>query len=345
VAAESDRSALQTALAALIAGARPDDGLFEAALGEVLDAEATPAQTGALLAALAVRGETAGEIAAGARAMRSRMIPCHLSGPLVDVCGTGGDGAQTLNVSTAVAFVVAACGLRVAKHGNRAMSSRSGGADVLEALGAKLDLPDGAHASVMEKAGVAFLFAQAHHPALRHIAGVRRELGVRTLFNLLGPLANPAGAQRQLLGVFHPRFVEPVAQALAALGAAGAWVVHGAGGLDELSPEGPTSVIAVNGGGLRAFTVTPEDAGLAPAPLAGLRGGTAQDNAAALRALLDGAAGPYRTAVLLNAAAALCVAEAAADLAAGARLAADAIDSGAARDRLARFVAATQAAR
>jgi anthranilate phosphoribosyltransferase len=245
----------------------------------------------------------------------------------IDVCGTGGDGAGTLNVSSAVTFVVAGCGVPVAKHGNRALSSRTGGADVLTALGVNVDAPMDALPSILAEAGCVFLFAPRHHPSMRHAAGPRVELGMRTIFNLLGPLANPARVRRQLTGVFSPGWTRPMAEALAALGHEAAWIVHGMG-LDELTVAGQNHVTALHAGNITSFTVEPEDAGLSRAPIAAIQGGDADFNATALETVLLGAPGPYRDTVLLNTAAALIVAGAAGDLREGVSLAAKSIASG-----------------
>ena len=332
---------LKPILASLAAGARPQPGEVTDAIAAVLDGQAGPAQIGALLMGLERIGVSAAEIAAGARAMRAVMSPVSVAFATVDVCGTGGDGSHTLNISTAVSFVLAGCGLKVAKHGNRAMSSRSGAGDVLEALGAGLDAGPDRLALALERAGVAFLFAPNHHPAMRHVGAARRDLGFRTLFNLLGPLCNPAGAQRQLVGVFGPDRVLPQAQALQELGCEAGWVVCGAGGLDEVALHGPTAVAALAGSRISSFTISPADAGLQEAPLGALAGGDALFNAAALRELLGGAAGAYRDAVVLNAAAALVATRHETDLRAAATRAAAALDSGAAARALDTLVAIT----
>lgn len=329
---------LTSVLAGLATGTRPEPAALAGALDTVLAGGATPAQIGALLMGLERIGVTAAEVAAGARAMRAAMVPVPVPFPTIDVCGTGGDGSHTLNISTAVSFVLAGCGLKVAKHGNRAMSSKSGAADVLEALGVDLTGDPVRLAAALERAGVAFLFAQNHHPAMRHVAPVRRELGFRTLFNLLGPLSNPAGASRQLTGVYAPARVLPQAEALRELGCTAAWVVCGEGGLDEVALHGPTTVAVLAGGRVASRTVAPEDAGLARAPMQALAGGDAAFNASALRALLEGAVGPYRDAVVLNAACALVAVEAETDLAAAAARAANALDTGAARTALATLI-------
>jgi anthranilate phosphoribosyltransferase len=305
-----------------------------------MDGHATPAQIAAILTALRVRGETPGELLGAVRAARSRMAGIAAPPGTIDVCGTGGDGLGTLNVSTAVAFVVAACGVPVAKHGNRALSSLTGGADVLAALGVQVK-PEHAEA-MLARTGLTFLFAPHHHPALRHAASARAELGFRTLFNLVGPLCNPAGVRHQLLGVFSPAWLEPVARTLGALGASRAWVVHGQG-LDELTLAGETQICAWDAGGIRHFTVTPDLAGLRPAPVSAILGGDAAHNAARLVGLLQGEAGPYRDTVVLNAAAALMVAGVVENLETGAARAADAIRSGAALARLRALQAASPA--
>ena len=298
----------------------------EAVFAKVMDGEATPAQIAALLTALHLRGETLPELTGAVRAMRARMVRVAAPPGTIDVCGTGGDGLGTLNVSTATAFVVAACGVPVAKHGNRALTSRTGGADVLEALGLRTGAPPEAQ---LARAGLAFLFAPNHHPALRHAATVRAELGFRTIFNLLGPLCSPAGVERQLTGVYDPAWAAPMAETLGALGSERVWVVHGEG-LDELTLAGPTQVAEWQDASLRRFSVTPEDAGLRRAPVAAIAGTDAAGNAGALLALLRGEAGPYRDTVLLNAAACLVIAGRAGTLAEGAQQAAATIDKGAA---------------
>ena len=256
----------------------------------------------------------------------------------MDIVGTGGDGAETLNISTATSLVVASAGIPVAKHGNRALSSKSGASDVLQSLGIDINLTPDRISECIREAGIGFMFAPSHHPAMKHVGQVRMELGTRTLFNLLGPQSNPAGARRYLLGVYAKEWVEPVAAALLANRAIAAWVVHGADGLDELSTTGPSFVAQIKDGNLTSFEVTPEQAGLPRATLADIKGGDPAHNAAALRGLLDGAPSPYRDIVLLNAAAALVVAARAGDLKDGVRLAADEIDSGRARQTLEKLI-------
>ncbi|MDP3371012.1 MAG: anthranilate phosphoribosyltransferase, partial [Brevundimonas sp.] len=287
-----------------------------------------------------IRGETVEEIAAFATAMRDAAMTLDHPYDAIDTCGTGGDGQQTFNISPAAALVLAGAGLKVAKHGNRALSSKSGSSDVLSALGVNLAASPAQQRRSLDQAGIAFLFAPAYHGAMRHVGPVRAEIGFRTVFNLLGPLSNPAGAKRQVMGVYDPRLLEPLAEVLGRLGATRAWTVHGQG-LDELTTTGETEVAEWKDGAVRRFTVTPEDAGLPRATIEALRGGDAEENAAALRALLDGTKGAYRDIVLLNAAAALVVADHAADLAEGAAQAAAVIDDGRASRALADLVEAT----
>ena len=309
------RAGLKPILGRIAGGHRLSEAEAEAAFDVVMSGYATPGQIGALLMGLRVRGEAVSELIGAVRAMRARMRPVRAPPGAIDVCGTGGDRHGTLNVSTAVAFVLAALGVPVAKHGNRGQSSRTGGSDVLAALGVPpLADPDALEGQLAAR-NVAFFSAPAHHPALRHAAGVRAELGTRTLFNLLGPLCNPASVSLQLIGVFDAGWLEPVVETLRRLGSERVWAVHGEDrlggdrqGLDELTLAGPSRVVALEAGRLHRFTLTPEMVGLAPAPIAAIAGGDAPHNAAALEALLQGAAGAYRDTVLLNAAAALCVA-------------------------------------
>jgi anthranilate phosphoribosyltransferase len=317
------------ALKTLLSGAPLTRARARAALGTILDGEATDAQIGAFLAALRVRGETVPEIVGFAQALRARVKRVRVRRrPLLDTCGTGGDGAGTFNISTTVAFIAAGAGAAVAKHGNRAVSSRSGSADVLEALGVRTDLTPARAAACVEKLGVGFLFAPSHHPGFARVGPVRRQLGARTVFNLLGPLANPAGAPRQLLGVYSTALVKPVAQALLALGAERAFVVSSRDGLDELSLSGPTVVAALNGGRVVMQELTPEAVGLRRRPLSALAGGDARRNAVILRAVLSGRKGAPRDACLFNASAALQAAGLAKGWRAGLALAAESIDSG-----------------
>jgi len=330
---------IKDVLGRLGAGQTLSEAEAETVFEIIMSGDATPAQIGGLLMALRVRGETVEEITGAARIMRSKAL--HIEAPpgAIDTCGTGGDGSGTYNISTAAAFVVAACGVPVAKHGNRALSSKSGSADVLTALGIKIDAEIDLVVDSLNTINIGFLMAPRHHNAMRHVGGPRVELGTRTIFNLLGPLANPAGTRRQVMGVFAERWVEPLAHVLGRLGADHAWVVHGSDGLDELTTTGPTTVAEFKDGVVRVFTVTPEQAGLARAVPDDLKGGDAAINAAALRAVLEGETGPYRDIVVLNAAAALVVAGRAPDLAAAARLAEQAIDSRAAITTLDRMIA------
>lgn len=314
------------------------------AMSEIMDGRAAPSHIAGLLVGLAMKGERPSEIVGLARAMRNRATPLPLRVPrdVFDTCGTGGDGAETFNVSTAAAIVVAACGVPVAKHGNRSVSSRCGSADVFEALGVKIDAPPDVAARCLEEAGIAFLFAPAFHPSMRHAAPTRKELGIRTAFNLLGPLTNPAGAARQLVGVPRPELTELVARSLAMLGTTRAWVVHGADGLDELSTTGYSKVSECRDGAVNTFYVHPAEFGLARSLPADLRGGDAPVNAGIIRDVLAGTPGAARDIVLYNAGASLLIAGRAADLREGVALGAEAIDSGRAREVLARLAAVSQ---
>ena len=325
------------------AAAREDLSEAEAAavMAELMAGEATPAQVGALLTALRMKGECVDEIAGMARVMRDKALHVEVDGPLLDTAGTGGDGANTFNVSTTAAFVCAGAGVRVAKHGNRAASSASGSADVLEALGAKLELTPAQVEACIEQTGFGFMFAQAFHPAMRFVGGPRREIGIRTIFNFLGPLTNPAGAQHQLLGVGDAALAPKLAEVLGRLGTRRAFVVHGEDGLDEVSLSGPTTLQELREGRVHAFSLTPEDVGLERASLAVLKGGTPAENADRIHAIFAGAAGPDRDFVLINAAIGLLAAERVESPTEGVKLAAEAIDSGAAARALAAFVAAT----
>lgn len=305
-----------------------------------LRGEPTPAQVAVAVTALRIRGETVDEIAAFAGAMREAALTLDHPYDVIDTCGTGGDGQHTFNISTAAALVLAGAGLKVAKHGNRALSSKSGSSDVLSVLGVNLAATPAQQLRALETAGIAFLFAPTYHGAMRHVGPVRAEIGFRTVFNLLGPLSNPAGAKRQVMGVYDPRLLEPLAEVLGRLGATRAWTVHGQG-LDELTTTGPTEVAEWKDGTVRRFTVTPQDAGLPLASIDDIRGGDAEVNAAALTALLTGERGAYRDIVLLNAAAALVVAERADDLAEGVDQAAQVIDDGRAEKALKALVVAT----
>ena len=312
------------------------------AMDDVFRGDATPALLSAFLVALRMKGETVDEIAGMARTMRDHSLRVAVDGPLLDTCGTGGDGRGTFNVSTASAFVAAGAGARVAKHGNRAMSSRCGSADVLEALGAKIDLSPEQVARCIEKAGFGFMFAQTFHPAMKHAAPTRRELGVRTAFNLLGPLTNPAGAQHQLLGVARPEMAELMAAALDRLGSRHVLVIHGHDGSDELTLDGPNPVFEINKGESEEYTLDPRKLGLPTALPNAIQGGTPEENAKVLTALLDGEAGSVRDVVLLNSAAALVAADIVPNVPDGIQTAAESIDSGAAKERLTTFVELTK---
>ena len=312
----------------------------EAAFGIIMSGDATPTQIAGMLMMMRLRGETVPELVGAVRAMRARMTTVRVPPGAMDVCGTGGDGAGTLNVSTAVTFVLAGLGVCVAKHGNRALSSRTGGADVLTALGVNVDVALERLPDVIQAAGCAFLFAPRHHAALRHAAGPRTELGTRTIFNLLGPLANPGQVRRQLTGVFDPAWSRPMAETLAELGSTHAWLVHGQG-LDELTVAGENQVVMLERGRITERVVRPEDAGLTRSPIAAIKGGDAEENAHALLSVLQGAGGAYRDTVVLNSAAALIVAERVDNLSDGAALAARALDGGAALSALDRLRQAT----
>jgi len=316
----------------------------DAAMGAIMDGEATPAQIAAFVTALRVKGETPGEIAGCARAMRRRAVRLDAGpGPILDTCGTGGDGRGTFNFSTMAALVAAACGARVAKHGNRAATSRCGSADLLEALGARLQNPPEKLARMIREVGLAYLHAPDFHPAMRHAAPVRRELGFRTVFNILGPLCNPAGADVQTIGLFSPNLCRPLAEVLRTLGGRRAFLFHGHGGIDELSPTGPNLVVELRDGAVQETTLDPAGLGIRAPRLEDLAGGTPAENAEIALRLLSGAPGPHRDAVLLNASVALVAAGLADSPREGLRRAAEAIDSGAARRKLDEFVAATRA--
>jgi anthranilate phosphoribosyltransferase len=310
----------------------------------MMSGEATPAQMGAFLMALRIRGETIDEITGAVQVMREKMV--RIDGPegAIDVCGTGGDGQGSLNISTAVALVCAACGVPVAKHGNRAASSKSGAADVLAALGINIDADLSVVRRALWEVGTCFLWAQKHHSAMRHVGPTRVELGTRTIFNLMGPLSNPAGVKRQLLGVFASAWLEPMASVLRNLGSQHAWVVHGADGLDEITTTDITHVCELHNGHIRKFDLSPSDYGISVARPDELKGGDPAQNAQAIRELLDGTTGPYRDIVLLNSAAALVIAERAADMASGIQLAAEAIDFAKARQVLENLIRLTNEA-
>jgi len=314
-----------------------------AAFDRMMSGEATPSQMGALLMGLRVRGETVDEITGAVSAMRSKMLTVKAPADAVDIVGTGGDGSGSVNVSTCASFILAGTGVPVAKHGNRALSSKSGAADALAALGVNINITPSDVGRCIAEAGIGFMFAPTHHPAMKNVGPTRVELATRTIFNLLGPLSNPAGVKRQMVGVFSKHWVQPLAQVLKNLGAESVWVVHGSDGLDEITLTGPTHVAALENGSIRTFDVTPEDAGLPRATAAELKGGDAQANANALRDVLEGKQNAYRNVALINAAAALVVAGKAKDLKEGVALGTKALDTGAATDRLTRLVAVSNA--
>ncbi|RDL51759.1 Anthranilate phosphoribosyltransferase [Ensifer sp. M14] len=314
-----------------------------AAFEIIMSGAATPSQIGGFLMALRVRGETVDEIVGAVAAMRARMLPVDAPANAVDIVGTGGDGAGTYNISTLASLIVAGAGVPVAKHGNRALSSKSGTADALSCLGVKLDIGPEAISRCINEAGVGFMFAQQHHSAMRHVGPTRVELGTRTIFNLLGPLSNPAGVKRQLVGVYAPQWVQPLAEVLRDLGSENVWVVHGEG-LDEITTTGTTQVAALENGKISTFNLTPEDFGLQTATLDALKGGDGAHNAVALQAVLDGAENAYRDISLANAAASLMIAGKAANLGEGMTLARQSLSSGGAKAALQRLVSVSNAA-
>ena len=313
------------------------------AFDRVMSGEATPSQMGGLLMALRVRGETVDEITGAVSAMRAKMLRVKAPADAVDVVGTGGDGSGSVNVSTCASFIVAGAGVPVAKHGNRALSSKSGAADVLAALGVNVNITPDQVSKCIAETGIGFMFAPTHHPAMKNVGPTRVELATRTIFNLLGPLSNPAGVKRQMVGVFSKHWVQPLAQVLKNLGAESVWVVHGSDGLDEITLTGPTHVAALEKGNIRIFDVTPEDGGLPRANGADLKGGDAQVNAKLLSAVLQGKPSAYRNVALLNAAATFIVAGKAKDLKEGVALGTKSLDSGAAAEKLNRLVAISNA--
>ncbi len=314
----------------------------QAAMLYIMEGKASDAQIGSFLTALRIKGETAEEIAGCAAAMRRKALQINSDcADLVDTCGTGGDGSGTFNISTTAAFVVAGAGVPVAKHGNRAVSGKSGSADLLEALGAKLDLPSQEVERIMNTVGIGFLYAPAFHQAMKYAAGPRREIGIRSIFNVLGPLANPARASAHLLGVYEPELTETIAGVLNRLGVKRAFVVHGLGGLDELSTIGPTKISRLEGGSIKTYLIRPQDFGLPQVKLEELQGGDARQNAVITREILEGKKGPQRDIVLLNAAAAFVVCGRARDLTEGIRVAAESIETGMAAEKLKEFIKAT----
>jgi anthranilate phosphoribosyltransferase len=330
---------LKSIIAKVATGATLSREEAASAFDRMMSGEATPSQLGGLLMALRVRGETVDEITGAVSAVRAKMLKVEAPAGAVDVVGTGGDGSGSVNVSTCASFIVAGTGIPVAKHGNRALSSRSGAADVLSSLGVKIDITPEHVGRCIAEAGIGFMFAPSHHPAWKNVGPTRVELATRTIFNLLGPLANPAGVKRQMVGVFSKQWVLPLAQVLKNLGSESVWVVHGSDGLDEITLTGPTFVAALEGDTIRSFEVSPEDVGLKRVAGEALKGGDAAANAIALKGVLDGMPSPYRDVALLNAAAALVVAGRARDLKEGMMLGTLSIDDGAAAERLKRLIA------
>ena len=330
---------LKALIAKVATGASLTRGEAASAFDNMMSGEATPSQMGGLLMGLRVRGETVDEITGAVAVMRAKMLSVKAPPDAIDVVGTGGDASGSFNISTCAAFIVAGVGLPVAKHGNRALSSKSGAADVLQALGVKIDLNPEQVSGCIREAGIGFMFAPTHHPAMKNVGPTRVELATRTIFNLLGPLSNPAGVKRQMVGVFSKQWVQPLAQVLKNLGSESVWVVHGSDGLDEITLTGPTFVAALENGTIRCFEVTPEQAGLECVGGETLKGGDGHANAIALKSVLDGMPSPYRDVALLNAAAALIVAGRSKDLKEGVALGTRSIESGAAAARLKHLVA------
>jgi anthranilate phosphoribosyltransferase len=332
---------IRDALTKLVEGADLTQEEAAACMEELMTGVATPAQFASFVTALRMKGETVAEIAGMARVMREKASRIVVDGPVLDTCGTGGDASGSFNVSTCAAFIAAGAGARVAKHGNRAMTSQCGSADVLEALGAKIDLAPDRVADCIERTGIGFMFAQTFHPAMKHVGPSRREIGIRTVFNMLGPLTNPAGARAQVIGVAQPQLVEKISGVLALLGSEHALVVHGDDGCDEVSISGPSVISELVDGDTRTYRVAPEETGLKRHDIAYLRGGTPAQNAAEMRLVLEGVPGPLREFSLINAAAALVAWGAARDIAGAVAVAAESVDSGAALAKLDAFVAAT----
>ncbi|MGA2492425.1 MAG: anthranilate phosphoribosyltransferase [Roseiarcus sp.] len=330
-------------IAKVAAGSQLSRADAAAAFDAILSGEVTPSQLGGFLMALRVRGETVEEITGAVTAMRAKMLPVVAPPNAIDVVGTGGDGSGSYNISTLAALIVAACGVPVAKHGNRAASSKSGTADTLAALGVKIGVPPAVVERCIREAGIGFMLAPTHHAAMRHVGPTRAELGTRTIFNLLGPLANPAGVKRQLVGVFSAAWLMPMAEVLRNLGSERVWVTHGADGLDEMSTTGTTKIVELKDGAIRAFEIAPEDVGLTRVDLGALKGGDAAYNAEALKAVLAGARNAYAEIAMLNAAGALVVAGKARELAEGVAMAGDALASGAAKRVLDRLVGVSNA--
>ena len=333
---------IKEAIRALVDGRSLSMEEASSVMEEIMEGKATPAQFGAFVTALRLKGETVDEITGLARTMRSKAIPVNTSTPVVDTCGTGGDGAGTFNISTAAAFVVAATGLKVAKHGNRAMSSHCGSADVLEALGVKIDLSAGQVEQCLEEVGIGFMFAPLFHPAMKYAAAPRREISIRTVFNILGPLTNPAGARSQVLGVADGSLLEKMATVLKGLDSRHALIVHGEDGLDEITVSGKSRIYELKNGAIKSYSVSPEDFGLSRAEAGSLKGGSANENADLLRHVLAGTDGPRRDAVLMNAAAALVAGDRVSTLKDGVTLAHQLIDSGQALNKLEQLIEFSQ---
>ncbi len=333
---------IKEAISALVSGQSLTMEQAEGAMNEIMSGEATPSQFGAFVTALRLKGETVEEIAGMARVMREKAIPVAVSGPVVDTCGTGGDGSGSFNISTAAAFVVAGAGLKVAKHGNRSMSSICGSADVLEALGLRIDLGAEQVQKCLEEVGIGFMFAPNFHPAMKYAAAPRREIGIRTVFNILGPLTNPAGAKAQVLGVADGSLTMKMAQVLELLGCHHALVVHGEDGLDEITLGGRTTVCELKKGVIESYSVTPEELGFTRVSVESLRGGSPQENAEILHRILKGEKGPRRDIVLMNAAAALVAGDRAENLEQGIQIAREAIDSGKALEKLEGLIKTSQ---
>jgi anthranilate phosphoribosyltransferase len=334
---------IKALIAKVATGASLTRGESAHAFDRMMSGEASPSQMGALLMALRVRGETIDEITGAVTTMRAKMLPVEAPADAIDVVGTGGDASGSYNISTCAAFIVAGAGVPVAKHGNRALSSRSGAADVLAALGVRIDLAPAAITHCIDEARIGFMFAPAHHPAMKHVGPTRVEIGTRTIFNLLGPLSNPAGVRRQMVGVFSRQWVEPLAHVLKNLGSERVFVVHGSDGLDEITTAGTTSIASLENGNVTSFEIAPEDVGFAKVRPEALRGGDAKTNAEALCGVLKGRPGPFRDVAVLNAAAALVVAGRATQLKEGVAIANKSLDSGAAEGALDRLIAVSNA--
>ena len=333
---------INEAIAVLVSGRSLTVEQAASVMEEIMRGEATPAQFGAFVTALRLKGETVDEIVGLAKTMRSKAVPVTIAEPVVDTCGTGGDGSHTFNISTAAAFVAAGAGLKVAKHGNRAMSSQCGSADVLEALDVRIDLNAKQVQRCLQEVGIGFMFAPVFHPAMKYATAPRREIGIRTVFNILGPLTNPAGARAQVLGVADELLVEKLASVLQGLGCHHALVVHGEDGLDEITVTGKTQVCELKDGGIRSYSITPEDCGLPRASLSSLRGGSVNENAALLRSILAGALGPRRDVVMLNTAAVLLAGDRVETLQQGVVLAKEVIDGGHALAKLEQLIEFSQ---